>query len=1088
VVLRLGTAVVNSAVKTWLTNRKNTADRTKSLADLVNARITGDFPRRRFNRELEALVDVVAERLMALCHQEIATLDEGERQAALAEVKSMFEQADLADADLFAADMDATKLMRRLRSNLPDASRRAGLSDAATWFYGVVLEQCCVCYIQLVVHLTPFAARASAELLGRVSGLSDQLGRVLERLPAPTLMAPQGMANDEEFRDRYLRFISETQDEIELFGVDTQTYRSRTTLSVAYISLSVSGQRVHPARQADELIRWRAGSEQRHDGAVRVEQALAANNRILIRGEAGSGKSTLLRWLAVSAARGAFRAELADLNGHIPFLVKLRSHAGRALPAPEEFVDGPAQPLAALMPQGFVHRQLAAGRALVLVDGVDELPANERGAVRDWLGKLSSAFPDIRLVLTSRPAGASESWLKTKGFESAVLERMSPTDVRALIRHWHQAARDAGGLPCDDQDLPRYEGALLSRLDSNPHLQAIATTPLLCALLCALNLDRRSFLPRNRLELYVAALSLLLDRRDSERGIPGALTVTGQDRRQLLRHLAWRLSVNGRSELTREDATRRLAERLAAMPRVQHDAEALLDHLVLRSGVVREPVAGRIDFVHRTFQDFLTAEEAADQGDIGLLVQHGHLDQWRDIVVMTAGLANAPLRNELVAGLLDRADTEPRMRRRLQLLAASAMEAAPALTTELAHRMDRCWADLLPPRRTVEARTLATAGEILLPRLPTDPASLSEATAAAIVRTAALINGPEVWPVLEKFSQDPRPRVQKELIAAWRYFDPDEYASRVLADAPLLNGHVRVEDQALLPAVAKLRNLTQLEVDLRGLSDLEPLAQLPRLERAQVAGDFEDLAPLSRCTDLVRLLVAPSRIVDPLALTTLPRLESLCFYPSIGFLTDLDFLRTMTGLTFLALKGPHALTSLAPIGCLSRLTSLSLYEYPDGIVVSPISSLTSLEALHLGRLGSHTTTGISGGVQQIAIAVPQLRDIGFLGCNRLDLAELTHFSNLNRLSIRLCDVDDLTPLTEVRSLRTLQIAIPIRPGYLGQIRRLPQLTDLEILSSSDSPRDIDLAELGDVRLTVHTYANRHRILRAGKGVRLASIG
>ena len=64
--------------------------------------------------------------------------------------------------------------------------------------------------------------------------------------------------------------------------------------------------------------------------------------------------------------------------------------------------------------------------------------------------------------------------------------------------------------------------------------------------------------------------------------------------------------------------------RLPTMPRVDHDAERLLEYLIQRSGIVREPTTGRVDFVHRPFQEFLTAEEAADQGDAGLLVQNAH--------------------------------------------------------------------------------------------------------------------------------------------------------------------------------------------------------------------------------------------------------------------------------------------------------------------------------------------------------------------------------------------------------------------------------------------------------------------------------
>ncbi|MEU5263810.1 NACHT domain-containing protein [Amycolatopsis sp. NPDC021455] len=1083
--LKVGAAVVNSAVKSWLTSRKSEFEQQSSLAELVQARTGGGFFRRRFDREIEALVDVVSERLLLLCRQEVPNLDDGERSAALAEVVDAFERADLADADLFEVDVDPAKLARRLRATLPDAAERAGLSEAGTWFHRRVLEECCGYYVRLVVHLTPFAARAGAELLGRVSGLAEQLERVLNRLPAPSLMAPDGTASDAEFRSRYLRQISETLDDLELFGVDTRSYRPRTTLSVAYVSLTVRDTGADSLGPAHEMLSWRGDAMRGQDGSVRAERALATAGRILIRGEAGSGKSTLLRWLAINAARGTFRDELAGLNGYIPFLIKLRSYSGRRLPSPEEFLDGTAQALTALMPSAWVHRQLASGRAIVLVDGVDELTADERAAVRAWLKDLIQAFPEIRLVLTSRPSAAAKSWLSAEGFNSAWIEHMSQADVRALVRHWHKAVREVGSLPCAEEDLPRYEGVLLSRLDGNAHLRALATTPLLCAMLCALNLDRASFLPRNRLELYVTALSMLLERRDAERRIPASLKIGNQESRQLLRHLAWRLSVNGRSELSREEALRRLSERLATMPRVDHDAEQLLDHLVQRSGIVREPAPGRIDFVHRTFQEFLTAEEAADQGDVGLLVQNAHLDQWRDIIVMAAGLANAPLREQLFQGLFDRADAEPRTRRKLRLLAAAATESAPALTIALAERMESALTALIPPRSKAEARSLAAGGEVLLPRLLDTPADLSEAMAAATVRTAALINGPDAWPVLEKFSRDPRPAVQKELIAAWSYFDPDEYAARVLADAPLLGGHLWVDDQVLLPAVPRLRHLNNLSIDLRDFTDLEVLPRLPYLRLAQLAGDFEDLAPLARCTELETLLLAPRGAVDPRGLSGFPNLQQLFFYPGVASLTDLGFFRSMASLSSLGLERLEEVEDFSPLGDLRNLTGLSLYRYSDGVDFGFLRNLTDLRFMDFGRTVEGAGLGIRGGLCQLAVDAPGIRRLGFLDVQPLaELEHIARFSALEELSIRYCQVEDFTPLTTVGSLRVLATTTPIDPGQLAQIARITQLTTLDILSSHQDRRNIDLAGLGDVRLTVRAYGGEHRIVGAGPRIKV----
>ena len=85
------------------------------------------------------------------------------------------------------------------------------------------------------------------------------------------------------------------------------------------------------------------------------------------------------------AARGSFSSVLEDWNKCVPFLIKLRSYVGERLPTPDQFLDGVAGPVAGTMPPGWVHRQLSSGWALLLIDGVDEIPADARRAVRDWV-------------------------------------------------------------------------------------------------------------------------------------------------------------------------------------------------------------------------------------------------------------------------------------------------------------------------------------------------------------------------------------------------------------------------------------------------------------------------------------------------------------------------------------------------------------------------------------------------------------------------------------------------------------------------------------------------------------------------------
>lgn len=204
------------------------------------------------------------------------------------------------------------ELARRLRATAATRPVRAGLGEAGTRLYEMVLDECALCSTQLVLQLRPFVGRGVAELLGRTSALASQLDEVLARLP----VGPQSGA---EFHDRYLSFVAQALDHVELYGVDVRRYRPHTTLTVAYISLSVSGAGAaarHRARAGEWLPGLLRGlpdapAEPRGGGSLRVEQALAGSARTLIRGEAGSGKTTLLRWLAVTAARGRFGSSLA---------------------------------------------------------------------------------------------------------------------------------------------------------------------------------------------------------------------------------------------------------------------------------------------------------------------------------------------------------------------------------------------------------------------------------------------------------------------------------------------------------------------------------------------------------------------------------------------------------------------------------------------------------------------------------------------------------------------------------------------------------------------------------------------------------
>ncbi|GAA3039667.1 hypothetical protein GCM10020000_17550 [Streptomyces olivoverticillatus] len=235
----------------------------------------------------------------------------------------------------------------------------------------------------------------------------------------------------------------------------------------------------------------------------------------------------------------------------------------------------------------------------MLVDGIDEVPKQRREHTREWLRELLAAYPDAHYAVTTRPSAVPERWLEGLDFTELTVRPMNRRDVTVFVSRWHAAA----GAP------PELRESLKDAVRGQRDLAQLATTPLMCALMCALHRDRRGHLPHGRLELYEAALSMLLVRRDDERdiGTPEGIRLNRHQAVQLLQRLAYWLIRNGQAEMEEETALAVVEEALPSMPAVssQGDAVQVLGHLVSRCGLLRRPTADTIDFVHRTFQDYL---------------------------------------------------------------------------------------------------------------------------------------------------------------------------------------------------------------------------------------------------------------------------------------------------------------------------------------------------------------------------------------------------------------------------------------------------------------------------------------------------
>ena len=165
-------------------------------------------------------------------------------------------------------------------------------------------------------------------------------------------------------------------------------------------------------------------------------------------------------------------------------------------------------------PSGWIESVLKAGRGLVIFDGVDEVSVFDRAEVRRRISEIVSTYGTCLFVVTTRPTAVPAEWLGAEAFVEARLDPLTLEDRNELIVRWHRSLEQSGLYPPDD--LAQIGRRLITEIEAVPQIAQIAINPLLCAMICALNIDRRGQLPKNQRSLCGALVEALLHRRDAE--------------------------------------------------------------------------------------------------------------------------------------------------------------------------------------------------------------------------------------------------------------------------------------------------------------------------------------------------------------------------------------------------------------------------------------------------------------------------------------------------------------------------------------------------------------------------------------------
>lgn len=846
------------------------------------------------------------------------------------------------------------------------------------------------------VPLAPVLAAQPFRLVCQRTGVDLREERVHGNFP-----------RDLRYEAEYAQALGVAYRRTKIFGLDELSrHDAEWDLDTAYLSLEAQApDRTAPGPPLPQ----------------RIDTLLTDRPRALLRGEAGAGKTTLLWWLAAHASARALGDALAPLNGLIPFVVPLRTLRARGgtFPGPAE-LHGAAGLVVETAPEGWAGRVLESGRALLLVDGLDEVPPEDREQAYTWLSQLLARYPDTRCVATVRPLAVEPDWLRSEGFAELRLLPMRNEDIQAFVASWHRAAR----LSEDDHErLDELEHDLSRQFDQNATLRDLARTPLLCAVICALHRRRDGYLPETRWKLYRSALEMLLGHRDHRRriGDPEGVELDVEESTQLLQRIAVWLVREGQSEFTRGQALRQLGRALAGMDRVraQVPPEKILTHLLNRSGLLQERADATYQFIHRTFQDFLAAKELVEDDHLNELLRHAGEEPWQDVILLAAGHCGRRELGVLVQGLLDAGlyyteDTVDRAR--LHVLAALCAEHAVWLDEVVSQRVRQRTAALFPPADEDQVEALSRLGEAALDFLP-DPEDLpaDHPSVRRVIQLLGRIGGQAALPRARAWALA-RPDLGHEFIRGWNNFPPDEYASEVLEACRLAGDFVLVSrrhvsylprltgiDQVLMRGdipeaefrkAVEAHRLTRLGFDDNQLiSDLGVLASsmpdlmLLHLSRCSAIQDFEPLADFTALDSLGLYHCGPARLDK---LPVLPRVIYLSMHCDSPI--SLDGLSSWDSLTSLALSRPASFTDVAAeLRAHSGIVLLKLASAPSAADCRAAGPVPSVEHLTLDNPDDGECLPL---LRQTFPALRSLTLDNTAACTRADLSPLRDWPGL----------------------------------------------------------------------------------------------